>query len=151
MKITSNTYKKHRFKDVLKSNQFLILCNYSLYDNAKWLKIEQSLKKKNCSFYRLNNSLTKKVLKNTIYYHLNTVLSGNILIIKTKDIQSVDFILKNFPVYLVKKSDKLYTFNQLSTLKSANLPTNIKYLNNNLNIVTKKLSVCLNKIKDLSE
>ena len=151
MKITSNTYKKHRFKDVLKFNQFLILCNYSLHNNAKWLKIEQSLKKKNFSFYRLNNSLTKKVLKNTIYYHLGTALSGNILIIKTKDIKSVDFILKNFPVYLVKKSDKLYIFNQLLTLKSVKLTTNTKYLNNNINIATKKLSVYLNKIKDSSE
>ena len=68
MKITSNTYKKHRFKDVLKSNQFLILCNYSLYDNVKWLKIEQSLKKE-LFFLQAEQFFNKKSSKK--YYLLS--------------------------------------------------------------------------------
>ena len=147
MKITINIYKRHRLKEVLKSKKFLILCNYPLLDNAQWLAVEQILKEKKCSFYRLDNSLTKVFLQKTAFYHLNSILSGNILIIETKTISNVDFIKKKFPIYVVKVLDKLYTFNQLSDVNSYNLAENTKYLNHNLNILSKKLSISLNKIK----
>lgn len=147
MKITTNIYKRHRFKNVLKSNKFLILCNFPLLNNAQWLKVEQTLKKKKCSFYRLDNSLAKVFLQKTTFYNLNSILSGNVLIIKTKNISHVDFIRKKFPIYVVKALDKLYTFNQLSNINNYNLIKNTKYFNNNLNILSKKLSISLNKIK----
>ena len=147
MKITTNIYKRHRFKNVLKSKKILILCNYPLLDNAQWLDVEQILKKKKCSFYRLDNSLTKVFLQKTTFYHLNRILSGNVLIIEIDTISNVDFIRKKFPIYVVKALNKLYTFNQLSNVKSYNLVKNIKHLNHNLNILSKKLSISLNKIK----
>lgn len=147
MRINSKIYNKYLTKNLLNSNKIILLCNFSLKNNENWLKTEQLLKDNNCSFYRIKNKILINNLNDNLFFNLNSLINGPILFLKLNNTKSFPIIKKNFPIYLLKVSKKIYVFKQISKIKHLDFGYNIKTLKNNIDIITKKLSISFLKIK----
>ena len=147
MQINSKNYNKYLAKELLNSKKVILLCNFPLKNNERWLRTEQLLKENNCSFFRIKNKILMKNLNDNLFFNLNGMINGPILFLKLNDIKSFLTLKKIFPIYLLKISNKLYVFEQISKIKTLDFKSNAGLFNNNLTSITKKISVLLLKAK----
>jgi len=147
MKINSKNYNKYLAKELLNAKKIILLCNFPLKNKERWLKTEQLLKENNCSFFRIKNKILIKNLNDNLFFNLKGLVNGPILFLKLNDIKSFLTLKKTFPIYLLKASDKLYVFEQISKINTLDFKSNVGLFNNNLTLITKKISVLLLKAK----
>ena len=147
MKINSKNYNKYLAKELLNSKKIILFCNFPLKNKERWLKTEQLLKENRCSFFRIKNKILIKNLNDNLFFNLNSLINGPILFLKLNDTNSFLTLKKAFPIYLLKASNKLYVFDQISEIKTLDFKSNIRLLNNNMTSFTKKISVLLLKAK----
>jgi len=140
-------------KNILESNELILMCNYPFKSQSDWITLEQLLKKNGCSFVRVKNKTFIKYVNQTIFSNLKSTINGPILFIKLHDLKSFNFILTHFSVYFLKASDKLYNFRQLLKINTLNYEINLSIFNQNLSNLVKKLPVYFTKLssKNLSE
>ena len=146
MKTNTKEYDNYLVKSILNSKEVVLFCNYSLRDKSNWLKLEQLLKKNDCSFYRVKNTIFKNKIKNNIFFNLGSLMNGPVLILKLNSVKNFSNIKKTFPSSVLKLSDKLYVFKQFSDLNKLEILFNLSKLNNNFKAMSKKFSLSLVKI-----
>ena len=153
MKFNSKRYQEYIIKNILKSNELILACNYPFKNQSDWIIMEQLLYKSGCSFVRVKNKTFLKHINQTVFSNLKSTINGPILFIKLHDLKSFNFILTNFSIYFLKASDKLYNFRQLSCLNTLNYESNLSIFNYNLSSLCKRLPISLIKAgsKNLSE
>jgi len=71
------TFKKNYVESILTNNQFVLFYFYEYFSNENLLKFQETLKKNNLRFYRIN----KNFFKNTAFNNFNTFAKNNVLII----------------------------------------------------------------------
>jgi len=133
-------YQLYKVKSFLKNPPLIFFFHTLNLKTIKWLKIEQKLLKLNLKYYKVKNTLTKYVIKNSVFLNFLPIINGPICIIYIKknqnntnlDIQNLLKLSQTMPLVSVKLNKKLYSKNQLLTISTLNYRTNIKVLNKTL-------------------
>ena len=147
MRLNTKEYQKYLITNLLNSNKVTLVCNYPFKKQADWIKIEQLLKKNECTFTRIKNKMFIKNINQTLFFNLKNAISGTVLFVQLNDLESFDLIRTNFPIYFLKASNKFYNFKQVSKLNRLDYKSNLRSLNSNLIFISKKLSITLSKVK----
>ena len=139
MKFTVKTYKLTKIKNYFKTSNLLFLPNTITQRNN--IKTAQELKKLNIIWYRLYNTLTKRILKNSIhcnYQPLINSLTMSVIPQKYEDINAREN--KRITILSVKLNNKIYLIDQIQ------LTIKFDYKYDYLNTV-KTLKFALKQIK----
>ena len=129
MKFELKSYKVLKIKYYLKQNNFFFFFAIASLNLKNWVLIEQALKKSNLKYYRLINTITKKLLKKSIYKNYCLIINSLTMFVNSKQITTElkNWInLENFLSLLcVKLNNKMYSVAQLKTLNSLDYKINI--------------------------
>lgn len=127
MKIKLKNYKYYKIKNYFKNQKMFFIYNNSDLNFKNWLHLQQNLHNKNLKCYKLNNNLTINFLNNSIFKNLSSLINGSIIIIGLKKNTYTDLLisqLQNFNTMTtflsLKLNNKIYSNNQLSTIKTFN-------------------------------
>ena len=137
-------YKLCKVKKILKKYPILLI-NHTLNLNSKsWNIIEKKLINSNLKYYKLNNTLTKHTLTNSIFLNFKPILSGSLCFIYPKNVNNFESnfyelikINKTMPTLALKLNRKIYSKNQLSTISTLNYNKNVGALNKTLKKILK--------------
>jgi len=139
MKLELKNYKYYKIKQYLKTQKIFFICTSLDLNYKNWLILQQKFFKVNLKYYKLNNSLTIKFLKHSIFKNIIPLINGPIFLININKNQNLDHTLsqlKSFNAYItllsLKLNNKIYFINQLSTLQTLNYKKNIKVFHKTL-------------------
>ena len=132
-------YKLYKVKRFLKNSPLIFFFHTLNLKTINWIKIEQNLLKLNLKYYKIKNTLTKYVIKNSIFFNFSTIINGSICIIYPKnskindtDLQKLLKSTQTMPFLSVKLNKKFYSKEQIETLSTLDYKKNIKVLNKTL-------------------
>ena len=139
MKLKLKNYKYYKIKNYFKNQKMFFIYNSSDLNFKNWLKLQQNFQTKNLKCYKLNNNLTINFLNNSIFKNLSSLISGSIIIISLKKNTYNDFFisqlqtLNTITTFLsLKLNNKIYSSNQVSTIKTLNYQKQIIILTKSL-------------------
>ena len=116
MKFNLKTYKLLKFKAYIKKKKFLILAITSAQKNQ--IKQDQKFKKLNYNYFQIYNTLSKKILKTSIYKNYLFLIKSVITLIDVKkNIYNFKKLNKNITVIGFKMNNKIYLIHQLTPEK----------------------------------
>ena len=117
MKFTVKSYKLTKIKNYFKTSNFFFLANTITPKNN--IKTAQELKKSNINYYKLYNTLTKRILKNSIYSNYQPLINSLVMIVIPQDNTNIKPRINELIVLLcVKLNNKIYSTDQIrSTIK----------------------------------
>ena len=148
MKSILNTHTKQKITKLLKSKNVIFIGTDSLINSKNLLKINQSLKSTNYSFYRVKSNLLKQVLKYSIFYTYLPISLGPVILVESKTCDNLLFfksLTSNF--FAIKFNNKIYTSQQFSNFKNLNYINNVNSLYNSIDKSTKSFSITLSGLK----
>ena len=129
-------YKLYKVKYFLKNPPLILFFHTLNLKSVNWLKIEQDLLNFNLKYYKIQNTLTKYAVTNSIFLNLVSILNGSLCFIYPKDlnklnndVQKLLKINKTMPVLGLKLNKNIYSAFQLSNLSTLNYKKNIIVLN----------------------
>ena len=130
------TYKLSKIKYFLKNPTIIFFFHTTNLNAINWLKIEKDLFKCNLICSKINNTLTKNVMNNSIYKNFSITIKGPLCIIQPKNIKNTtDDVLKllktnkNMYCLNVKINKKFYSKSQLKNISTFNYRKNITIMN----------------------
>jgi ribosomal protein L10 len=132
------TYKLYKVKHFLKNPPLIFFFHVLNLKSKNWLKIEQNLLKLNLKYYKIKNTLAKRVIKKSIFLNFSTFINGAICVIYpknfkiTNDVQKLLKTNQTMPLLNVKLNKNFYSKEQLSTISTLNYKKNVKILNKTL-------------------
>ena len=132
MKITNQTFKLKKKKNLIKTNK-LFLFYYCINTNShNWIHTVQALKKLNLSHYKIFNKSAQQALKESTIRITSNTIDSTLLLIKPK--HQIDLIFKQTVVtklstflltlVLMKINNNLYSLNQIKITKTFNYKEN---------------------------
>jgi len=133
MKFNLKTYKLLKFKTYVKQKKFLILTLAVTKKNQ--IKQDQKFKTLNYNYYQIYNTLSKKVLKNSIYANYFFLIKSAITLLSiktkkkpldleelTKNVTVIGFKINNkiYLAHMLKRDDLRFIFklNHMNTVKT---------------------------------
>merc|ERR1712151_84616 len=135
MNIILKKYKIKILKEILKNNQFFIICNKSSIKTENFIILSQRLFNMNLYCHSVNNQLLKNIYKRSIFKNYVNSISGSIVLILVRKEKNVkgDFVLLirelkkyNIDVIGVYYNYRIYSIQQLIRLQSLNYEGNIQ-------------------------
>ena len=139
MKKKFKTYKLCKIKKFLKKHPIFLISHTLNLNSKDWNVVEKKLITFNLKYYKLNNTLTKHTIINSILLNFKPILSGSLCFVYPKNynnfepnLQDLTKINKTMPVLGIKLNQKIYSKNQLPTIYTLNYKKNIKTLNKTL-------------------
>merc|ERR1712151_344457 len=95
MNIILKRYKIKILKEILKNNQFFIICNKSSIKTENFIILSQRLFNMNLYCHSVNNQLLKNIYKRSIFKNYVNSISGSIVLILVRKEKNVkgDFVL----------------------------------------------------------
>ena len=138
-------YKLNKIKKALKNYPFIFLVHTPNLNSQNLLKIEQQLFKNTLHCYKINNNLTKLVLKNSLFSSFVNLVQGPLCFIYFNPKHSslnlnLEKLLVNkskIIVLGVKLNKRIYTKSQIKTLNTFNYNQNIIIFNKTLKKIIK--------------
>lgn len=125
MYLNKKLYNFNFIKKFIKNKNFSIFLNGLNKNSEKMLFLTQKLKSLNLFFYKINNKVTKKVVKNSIYYCFKNLFNNSLFLLNynNKKILIKSVFINNlyvlFPVILFfKLNNKFYIFNKINNFYS---------------------------------
>ena len=116
MKFNLKTYKLLKFKAYIKKKKFLILAISSAQKNQ--IKQDQKFKKLNYNYFQIYNTLSKKILKNSIYKNYLFLIRSVITLIDVKkNIYNFKKVNKSIAIIGFKVNNRIYLIHQLTPEK----------------------------------
>lgn len=132
MEITTKNHKLLKTKNAIKTNNLILIFNGINQNYDNWVISEQKLKSLNFKYYKVFNKITRKIIKESVYYNTLPAINGvTILItqnskkkklIKISDLNQFNLLL--FVLIALKLNNNIYSANQLKTLNSTQLKKN---------------------------
>ena len=132
-------YQIFKLKKYFKNNDFFFLFHSAKLNLNQWTITEQNLKKLKLDYYKTLNGTTLKILKNSIYRNVNSIISSFVVFINPKfkttefDLDSLTKNLKpSFSLISLKLNNKIYSSAQLKGVKSLSYKKNMFNLHRSL-------------------
>lgn len=131
MRFELKNHKLGKIKSFFKNENLIFLYHSSNLNSEYWITIEQKLIKYNLVYYKLYNTLFKKIVKKSIFYNLFKVIHGPIMFINVKfynkknvSLNELININQKLSLLCFKLKKKIYITSQISAMK------NLKYIEN---------------------
>jgi hypothetical protein len=127
MKFELKFYKVLKIKYYLKKNYYFFFFATTSPNLIKWRLIEQALKKSNLKYYRLINSVTRKILKKSIYKNYRQLINSLTMFVYSEKTTVVKLknIENSVTLLCIKLNNKMYSIAQLKKFNFFNYKTNI--------------------------
>ena len=149
MKLEIKTYKCFKTKKYFRDSNLFFIYNGTNVKNS--VKIDQKLKKLNLKYYKVYNTLTRKVLDKSIYKNFQHMINSLVLVIKPDNSNNSILTFKS----LLKLDDSLKLVvlkieNNIFTISKTNSSLQLNYKNSNL-LFFKTLKTSLKNIYKLTQ
>ena len=139
MKLKLKNYKYYKIQNYFKNQKVFFIYNNNDLKFKNWLQLQQKLQAQQLQCYKLNNNLTINFLNNSIFKNLSSLINGSILLISLKKNTSTDLIIPQLQTCNIistflslKLNNKIYSINQIKTIKTLNYQTQIRILTKSL-------------------
>ena len=127
MKLKLKNYKYYKIKNYFKNQKMFFIYNNSDLNFKNWLQLQQNFQNKSLKCYKLNNNLTINFLNNSIFKNVSSLVNGSIIIIGLKKNIHTDLLISQLQTFntittflSLKLNNKIYSNNQVSTIKTLN-------------------------------
>ena len=142
MKYELKKYKFSKIQHYFKTTKIFFFFHGTNLNIKNWTKIEQDLIQFKLKYYRLYNTLTINVLKNSIFRNITVLINGSIFLISLKNETNliVHNILNINPSLFwlsIRINNKIYSIYQIKSMTSLNFYKNITTLHKSLQILLK--------------
>lgn len=112
MKFTVKSYKLTKIGNYFKISNFFFLANTITPKNN--IKTAQELKKLNINYYKLYNTLTRRIFKNSIYHNYQPLVNSLVMVIIPQGNKNIKPRINELITLLsVKLNNKIYSTNQI--------------------------------------
>jgi len=139
MKFNLKNYKLKQIKEYVKKERFFFIYNISNLNYENQLKIDQTFYNNNLKCLKVYNTISKSLLKQSIFKNTETIINGSIGFVTFKDdkivLNSLKKLLKPHPtmdLLGVRLNNKVYSVNQLKNLTTLSLKKNMGIFNKSL-------------------
>lgn len=129
-------YQVKKLKSYLKKTDLIFFVYQNNVGATNQLKLEQKLFKNNLRFYKIKNSLIKKVINQSVFLNYSVMFTGPLCIIHFKNLKNSNFNFQSLlnintivPSLTIKLNKKIYSNTQLKTLSTLNYSNNMLRLN----------------------
>ena len=151
MKLNLKNYRIQKINKLIKHQEVFFIYTVLDLKTKNALVLNKLLSNKKLKTYKINNNLTNKFLKTSIFSNFCVLFNGPTLILFLKNKSNIDLqpkklfnINKNNKFIALKINKKIYTRQQLKNFQSFNYKTNIKFFNNSLKRLLKLPATKLN-------
>ena len=135
MYLNKKLYKSNFITKFIKNKSFIIFLSALNKNSQKMLFLIQRLQNLNLFFHKINNKITKKIAKNSIFYCFKNLFNNSLfllnyqnkkVLIKSAFLTNLNFL---FPIVLIfKLNNKFYVFSKIKNLYSFHYFQNKKLL-----------------------
>ena len=147
MQINFRNYQKVKTKTILKKNNFLLLATGTNQRSSNWITLEQNLNKLNLDYTKIYNTITSKILNDSIARKLKNTINSTFFVLKPKNTTKIiksnllnEININKFTIISIYLNKKLYVSSQLTKLNSFHLKKNVallyQFLSTNLKSTT---------------
>ena len=142
MKIEFKSYKLFKVKYYLKTTKFFVFYHGTNINLKNWIKIEQILKKSQLQQYKVYNTFLIKIIKNSIFKNIMTLIQGPIIIvyIKTPSNLTINKLIEVNPLLSflsIRINNKFYAVSQIKNIKSISFVKNVIIFHKSLKMFLK--------------
>ena len=135
MQLNFRNYQKVKTKTILKKNNFLLLATGTNQSSSNWITLEQNLYKLNLDYTKIYNTITAKILNDSIARKLKNTINSTFFVLKPKNTIKViksnllnELNINKFTIITIYLNKKLYVSSQLTKLNSFHLKKNVAIL-----------------------
>lgn len=129
MSFNLKTYKLLKIKNYFKKINFLFFFQGTSLDKINRIKIEQLFNKEEFKYFQVINSLTVKIMKDSILKNLTPLIHGSILLVHTNSKKLTLKKLNNISIFInllcLRLNNKIYSKKQIKNLKKLSYIENI--------------------------
>ena len=151
MKLEKNNYKILKTKKYIKNNSLFFIFNGHV--NTKNLTLaQQNFLKLNLNSHKIYNSLTKTILKNSIYINYSFMVRGSMIFVTLVN-KKINLKMKNlidynktFKLICLKLNHKIYSFLQIKNITNLNFKKNIFIF---CNTIKRSIKTSIYKLKKI--
>ena len=147
MQLNFRNYQKVKTKTILKKNNFLLLATGTNQSSSNWITLEQNLYKLNLDYTKIYNTITAKILNDSIARKLKNTINSTFFVLKPKNTTKIiksnllnEININKFTIISIYLNKKLYVSSQLTKLNSFHLKKNVallyQFLSTNLKSTT---------------
>ena len=147
MQLNFRNYQKVKTKTILKKNNFLLLATGTNQRSSNWITLEQNLNKLNLDYTKIYNTITSKILNDSIARKLKNTINSTFFVLKPKNTTKIiksnllnEININKFTIISIYLNKKLYVSSQLTKLNSFHLKKNVallyQFLSTNLKSTT---------------
>ena len=155
MKLKLKIYKFYKLKQFLKNHSLFFIYHTNSLNSNNWKKLEKKLTKLNLNYYKIQNKLFIRLLKQSIFKNLILLINGPILIVfpKYKTIKKLNLkallsLHNSLQLISFKLNNKFYLLSQMKNLKTFNYRQTVSIFKN---LITNLNKISLYKLKKISE
>lgn len=141
MSFDIKAYKRLRIKQYLKKINLFFFFHGACLNTANWIKVEQLLSEKELKYFRIINTLTVTLLKNSMFKNLTSIVHGPILLLHIGNAKS---ILKKFNsinlwinLLCLKLNNNIYSSRQIKNLNTLSYTENVYLFYSSMQFVVK--------------
>jgi len=133
MKLILKNYKLAKIKSLIKTQKIIFLYHFTNETNKIWIKLEQYLFKKKLNYYKINSSLVNSLFKNSIYFNVNSLIYGPLVLIYLNCLFFINFLNKDYKLnnklhlFCIILNNKFYPIKLILNIKTFKF---INYINN---------------------
>ena len=135
MKLTLKHYKLGKVKLLIKEKNLLIFCNFVNEVTKSFVKLKEHTLKRKVKFFKINSSLIRYLIKNSIYSNLKNLNFGSIVILHFNVLKFFTEVISNLNVnnnqlyfFCCIFNKKFYQLKLFLGLKTLKFISNIKLL-----------------------
>ena len=135
MQLNFRNYQKVKTKTILKKNNFLLLATGTNQRSSNWITLEQNLYKLNLDYTKIYNTITTKILNDSIARKLKNTINSTFFVLKPKNTIKViksnllnELNINKFTIITIYLNKKLYVSSQLTKLNSFHFKKNVAIL-----------------------
>jgi len=151
MQLEKNNYKILKTKKYIKNNNLFFIFNGHV--NTKNLILtQQNFIKLNLNSHKIYNSLTKTILKNSIYTNYSLMVHGSIIFVTLKNkkislkMENLINYNKTFKIICLKLNNKIYSFLQIKNITNLNFKKNVCIF---CNTIKRSIKMSVYKLKKI--
>ena len=135
MQLNFRNYQKAKTKTILKKNNFLLLATGTNQSSSNWITLEQNLYKLNLDYTKIYNTITAKILNDSIAQKLKNTINSTFFVLKPKNTIKViksnllnELNINKFTIVTIYLNKKLHVTSQLTKLNSFHFKKNVAIL-----------------------
>lgn len=125
-------YQSKKIKRALKNTNLIFFFFLTNLNSKNQLELEKKLLQNNLKLCKNRNKIIHKVIKNSIFFNLSTLITGPLCIVestKKTNVQKLLTLDPHIPLLAIKLNKKIYSNIQIKSISTLDYKDNIRILN----------------------